>query len=406
MEKPNFKKPKEQKTDELEKSQKSYVDEYLERKKEQIEQIKKEKSLGIKEFEEIKKQKIEEYLKKIDEIYKKFSEDRELTLEELRLLYLPEDEGYKFDIDILNFSLLNRSYPDYYLSSVNKYYVDKYFDSQENWLEFVNKIKEIKKKRSFKKDLYAIYTAYYRDTKDEQYSLDLDPERAIRLEFESKDSTLFNGKVKISFGDLIFTNIGSLKVNSLYDLHRYGDLPYPTIFPEIVFGSLRFPYVEEAGFKNPDQYWPAFRFPKIIKGERFNGELDLKRLKKIESTEALQFPEIVEGHLSLFSLEEFGGSELKLPQFVSGNLYLNNLKSAKNLKLPKIVMGDIELIGLTSIEGLELPEILNGTLYLSNKNISQEELKKLKDKYPDIKIELIDYYGVQVEEEGGIKYLS
>ena len=96
--------------------------------------------------------------------------------------------------------------------------------------------------------------------------------------------------------------------------------------------------------------------PQYVEGDLF--------LDDVENAEWLVFPQRVGGDLPLNSLESSNG--VVLPKYVGGNLSLESLESAKGLVLPQHVGGDIYLSSLVSADGLVLPESIGGSIDLSS----------------------------------------
>ena len=96
--------------------------------------------------------------------------------------------------------------------------------------------------------------------------------------------------------------------------------------------------------------------PQYVEGNLF--------LDDVENAEWLVFPQRVGGDLPLNSLESANG--VVLPKYVGGNLSLESLESAKGLVLPKYIGGDLNLESLESAKGLVLPKYVGNNLYLAN----------------------------------------
>ena len=94
--------------------------------------------------------------------------------------------------------------------------------------------------------------------------------------------------------------------------------------------------------------------PQYVEGDLF--------LDDVENAEWLVFPQRVGGDLPLNSLESSNG--VVLPKYVGGNLSLESLESAKGLVLPQHVGGNIYLSSLASADGLVLPESIGGGIDL------------------------------------------
>ena len=95
--------------------------------------------------------------------------------------------------------------------------------------------------------------------------------------------------------------------------------------------------------------------PQYVEGDLF--------LDDVENAEWLVFPQRVGGDLPLNSLESSNG--VVLPKYVGGNLSLESLESAKGLVLPKYIGGDLNLESLESARGLVLPKYIGGDLSLN-----------------------------------------
>ncbi len=104
-------------------------------------------------------------------------------------------------------------------------------------------------------------------------------------------------------------------------------------------------------------------------------------LNSLTSAEGLQLPQIIAGSIYLGSLTSAEG--LQLPQSIGGNLDLSSLTSAEGLQLPQSVGGNLNLNSLTSVEGLEIPL---GIKSLCFEKMSDNEIEKLKQKYPHITV--------------------
>jgi len=135
---------------------------------------------------------------------------------------------------------------------------------------------------------------------------------------------------------------------------------------------------------------------KYVKGYLF--------LDGLTSATDLNLPDEIRGNLSLNRLTSITG--LTLPNRIGGGLYLDGLTSATGLNLPDEIRGDLSLDGLTSAEGLKLPNLIGEDLYLNNltsivgleltdvaigkyiylKKIPYNEEKKLREKYPSLRI--------------------
>ena len=101
------------------------------------------------------------------------------------------------------------------------------------------------------------------------------------------------------------------------------------------------------------------------------GTLDLKSLEEIEE---LEIPNVILKTLDLRKLKTI--KTLKLPE-INKNIYLDNIKNAKNIIFPKIVKGSLDLTSLESIKNIKLPKEINGYLALS-------KIKELEQKLPNI----------------------
>ena len=94
--------------------------------------------------------------------------------------------------------------------------------------------------------------------------------------------------------------------------------------------------------------------PQYVEGDLF--------LDDVENAEWLVFPQHVGGNIFLRHLTSADG--LVLPQHVGGNIYLSSLASADGLVLPESIGGGIDLRSLTSADGLVLPESIGGGMDL------------------------------------------
>ena len=133
--------------------------------------------------------------------------------------------------------------------------------------------------------------------------------------------------------------------------------------------------------------------------EYVGGDLDLQNLT---SAEGIELPKYIGGNLDLQNLKSIVG--LKLPEYVGGNLYLRDIPSAKGLKLPKHVGGTLHLFSLTSAEGVEWPEYVGdsidsqrlevlqefklpeGTRFVRFPNLASEYRERLKKEYPNLRV--------------------
>ena len=100
-------------------------------------------------------------------------------------------------------------------------------------------------------------------------------------------------------------------------------------------------------------------------------------LNGLTSAEGLNLPKYIGGYLHLNGLTSAEG--LNLPERI-GSLALDGLTSAKGLNLPKYIVGYLDLNGLTSAEGLKLPENFNIKQLVAPKHII-EEIKTHPEKY-------------------------
>ena len=95
-------------------------------------------------------------------------------------------------------------------------------------------------------------------------------------------------------------------------------------------------------------------------------------LGNLTNAENLTLPKYIKGEFWLNDLTS--AEDLKLPEYVGGSLYLGNLTNAENLKLPEYVGGSLLLGNLTNAENLTLPKYIKGELWL-NCLTSAEDLK-------------------------------
>ncbi len=79
-------------------------------------------------------------------------------------------------------------------------------------------------------------------------------------------------------------------------------------------------------------------------------------------------------HIGNIIIEKEDVSDLKFPEYISGSIFLDYTKSAKNLKFPRVVMGCLELTSLVLAENLEFPERVNSDLSLDSL-VSAKELR-------------------------------
>ncbi len=107
-------------------------------------------------------------------------------------------------------------------------------------------------------------------------------------------------------------------------------------------------------------------------------------LYSLTSAEGLQLPQSIGGNLNLMNLISAEG--LQLPLSIGGGLYLSSLMSAKGLQLPQSVGGNLFLRSLTSAEGLEIPLGIK-SIYFGK--MSDNEIEKLKQKYPHVTVNKI-----------------
>ena len=91
---------------------------------------------------------------------------------------------------------------------------------------------------------------------------------------------------------------------------------------------------------------------------------DSLNLWDLTSAEDLKLPEYVGGNLLLGNLTN--AENLTLPKYIKGEFWLNDLTSAEDLKLPEYVGGSLYLDSLTSAKVLKLPEYVGGNLWLGN----------------------------------------
>lgn len=108
-------------------------------------------------------------------------------------------------------------------------------------------------------------------------------------------------------------------------------------------------------------------------------------LNDLKSAKGLKLPNTIIGYLNLEKLISAEG--LKFPNTINGRLYLDSLTSAEGLILPDTMNGYLCLKGLTSAKGLKLPSTITGYLNLNG-------LKNAKD------LELPDTINVDLDLSG------
>ena len=108
-------------------------------------------------------------------------------------------------------------------------------------------------------------------------------------------------------------------------------------------------------------------------------------LNDLKSAKGLKLPSTIIGYLNLEKLISAEG--LKFPNTINGRLYLDSLTSAEGLILPDTMNGYLCLKGLTSAKGLKLPSTITGYLNLNG-------LKNAKD------LELPDTINVDLDLSG------
>ncbi|MBP6885620.1 MAG: hypothetical protein KBC02_00015 [Candidatus Pacebacteria bacterium] len=116
-------------------------------------------------------------------------------------------------------------------------------------------------------------------------------------------------------------------------------------------------------------------FPTEIR--ELTGNLYLDGLK---SAEHLVLPSTLTGNLYLHSLES--AEHLVLPSTLTGDLYLNGLKSAELVVLPSTLTGDLYLNDLESAEHFVLPAHVSGVIYLNALPVA--DLASVKAARPDL----------------------
>ena len=84
----------------------------------------------------------------------------------------------------------------------------------------------------------------------------------------------------------------------------------------------------------------------------------------LTNNDGIILPQYVVGNLYLNELAN--ANKLVFPKFISGSLYLSHLTNAKEVILPQYIGGDLYLRGLTNIEKLKLPQNIDGDLILYN----------------------------------------
>lgn len=84
----------------------------------------------------------------------------------------------------------------------------------------------------------------------------------------------------------------------------------------------------------------------------------------LTNNDGIILPQYIVGNLYLNELAN--ANKLVFPKFISGSLSLSHLTNAKEVVLPQYIGGDLYLRGLTNIEKLELPQNIDGDLILDN----------------------------------------
>lgn len=90
-------------------------------------------------------------------------------------------------------------------------------------------------------------------------------------------------------------------------------------------------------------------------------------LNELANANKLVFPKFISGSLSLSHLTN--AKEVVLPQYIGGNLYLRGLTDIEKLKLPQNIDGDLILDNLTSSNNLILSQHIGGYIYLNRLKI-------------------------------------
>ena len=84
----------------------------------------------------------------------------------------------------------------------------------------------------------------------------------------------------------------------------------------------------------------------------------------LTNNDGIILPQYVVGNLYLNELAN--ANKLVFPKFISGSLYLSHLTNAKEVILPQYIGGNLDLSALTNIEKLKLPQNIDGDLILIN----------------------------------------
>ena len=84
----------------------------------------------------------------------------------------------------------------------------------------------------------------------------------------------------------------------------------------------------------------------------------------LTNNDGIILPQYIVGNLYLNELAN--ANKLVFPKFISGSLSLSHLTNAKEVVLPQYIGGDLYLRGLTDIEKLKLPQNIDGDLILDN----------------------------------------
>ena len=90
----------------------------------------------------------------------------------------------------------------------------------------------------------------------------------------------------------------------------------------------------------------------------------LRDFNFLTNNDGIILPQYVVGNLYLNELAN--ANKLVFPKFISGSLFLSHLTYAKEVVLPQYIGGDLYLSDLTNIEKLKLPQNIDGDLILDN----------------------------------------
>ncbi len=107
--------------------------------------------------------------------------------------------------------------------------------------------------------------------------------------------------------------------------------------------------------------------PKYVSGIELNG---------LKNASGLEFPDYIEGDVSLECLVSASG--IRFPNNCGG-LYLGGVLSLNGAKLPNVVRGDLDLKSIENIGDFEFPRVIGGDLDLSNLKVINGNVKLPED---------------------------